>query len=84
MAATLLLKGIPLLWLRLQRHNRLATAILSVPRSPLCAVESAGHEEGASSTEKSSWVPSVRDRPKYHRWNDPDYRNWKDKEEKIL
>ncbi|XP_022768712.1 uncharacterized protein LOC111312582 isoform X2 [Durio zibethinus] len=85
MAAPLLLKGIPLLRLRLPRYNRLTVGIISAPRRPWCvAADSAGQEEEASSVEKSSAVLSVRDPPKYHRWDDPDYRKWKDKEEEIL
>ncbi|XWS14748.1 hypothetical protein CRYUN_Cryun35bG0034900 [Craigia yunnanensis] len=85
MASPLLLKGIPLLRPRLQRYNRLAAGLLSAPRRPWCAAaESAGHEEEVSSTEKSSVVLSVRDPPKYRRWDDPDYRKWKAKEEDIL
>ncbi|XVF36335.1 hypothetical protein REPUB_Repub19eG0049500 [Reevesia pubescens] len=87
MAAPLLLKRIliPLLRLRLQRYNRLAAGIFSAPRRHCCAVsESAGNEEEVSSVEKSSSVLSMRDLPKYHRWDDPDYRKWKDKEEEIL
>ena len=85
MATPLLLKGIPLLRFRLQRNNRLATGILSAHRRPWCAAtESAENEEEVSSAEKSSAVLSVRDPPKYHRWDDPDYRKWKDKEEEIL
>ena len=85
MAAHLLLKGVPLLRLRLQRYNRLTSGLLSAPRRPWCAAaESAGQEEEVSSTEKSGAVLSVRDPPKYHRWDDPDYRKWKDKEKEIL
>ncbi|MFQ6628746.1 hypothetical protein Gotur_006838, partial [Gossypium turneri] len=85
MAAPLLCKGIPLLCLRLQRHNLLAAAILLSTRRPWCTiVESARLEEEVSSTEKSSTVPSVRDPKKYHMLNDPDYKKRKDKEEEIL
>ncbi|XP_021285265.1 protein DCL homolog, chloroplastic [Herrania umbratica] len=85
MAALLLLKGFPLLRLRLQHYNPLAAGLLSAPRRPWCTTaESAGHEEEVSSAEKSSTVLSVTDPPKYHRWGDPDYRKWKDKEEEIL
>ncbi|XP_022750595.1 protein DCL homolog, chloroplastic-like, partial [Durio zibethinus] len=74
-----------LLRLRLQRYDRLASGLLSAPGRPWCAAaDSAGLEEEASSAEKSSAVLSVRDPPKYHRWDDPDYRKWKEKEEEIL
>ncbi|XVF39876.1 hypothetical protein PTKIN_Ptkin01aG0068000 [Pterospermum kingtungense] len=86
MAAPLLPKGVPLLRFRLQRYNRLAAGLLAAPRRPWCAAaESFGKEEEVSSKEKSSSaVLSVRDPPKYHRWDDPDYRKWKDLEEEIL
>ncbi|XWS25566.1 hypothetical protein CRYUN_Cryun27aG0079200 [Craigia yunnanensis] len=59
--------------------------ILSAPRRPWCATaESVGHEYEVSSAEKSSAVLSLRDPRKYHRWDDPDYKKWKDKEEEIL
>ncbi|KAE8718111.1 F-box protein [Hibiscus syriacus] len=85
MAAPLILKGIPLLRLRLQRYNRLFAGTFSSPRGPCCAAsDQTGHQEEVSSAEKSSSVLTVRDPPKYHRWDDPDYRKWKDKEEEIL
>ncbi|XVE55832.1 hypothetical protein DITRI_Ditri03aG0189100 [Diplodiscus trichospermus] len=85
MAAPLLRKGIPLLRLRLQRYNRLAAGLLSAPQRPWCAAaESSRHEEEVSSADKSSAVLSVRDPPTCNRWDDPDYRKWKDKEEEIL
>ncbi|GMI91120.1 hypothetical protein like AT3G46630 [Hibiscus trionum] len=85
MAAPLLLKGIPLFRLRLQRFNRLSAGIVSSPRRPWCvAAESSGRQEEVSSAEKNSSVLGVREPPKYHRWDDPDYRKWKDKEEEIL
>ncbi|KAE8659136.1 F-box protein [Hibiscus syriacus] len=85
MAAPLLLNGMPLLRLRLQQYNRLFSGTVSTPRWPWCvAADSTGHQEEVSSAEKSSSVLSVRDPPKFHRWDDPDYRKWKDKEEEIL
>ncbi|KAA3488768.1 protein DCL, chloroplastic-like [Gossypium australe] len=85
MAAPLLLKGIPLLRLRLQRYNCLSARIISSPCRPWCAAgEPTGHQDEVSSSEKSSVVLTVKDPPKYHRWDDPDYRKWKDKEEEML
>ncbi|MFQ6661162.1 hypothetical protein Gotur_029409 [Gossypium turneri] len=85
MAAPLLLKGIPLLRLRLQRYNCLSARIVSSPCRPWCAAaEPTGHQDEVSSSEKSSVVLTVKDPPKYHRWDDPDYRKWKDKEEEML
>lgn len=88
MAAPMLLRGFPLLRLRLQlQHHRLAAGRLSLTRWPLCtaAAESTRPEENASSpSDNSGSVQSVKDSPKYPRWNDSDYRQWKDKEEEIL
>ncbi|KAE8657070.1 F-box protein [Hibiscus syriacus] len=85
MASPLLLKGIPLLRIRLQRYNCLFAGTVSSPRRPFCAAsDTTGHKEEVSSAEKSGSVLTVRDPPKYHRWDDPDYRKWKDKEEEIL
>ncbi|KAE8682774.1 F-box protein [Hibiscus syriacus] len=85
MAAPVILKGIPLLRIRVERYNRLSAEIVSSPRRLWrAAAESTKHQEEASSAEKSSSVLTVRDPPKYHRWDDPDYRKWKDKEEEIL
>ncbi|GLU04219.1 hypothetical protein SLE2022_213780 [Rubroshorea leprosula] len=85
MAAPLLLRGAPVLRLRLHHQVRLAAGFLSVPRRPWCAAaESANREEDASATDKNASVLSVREPPKYHRWDDPDYRKWKDMEEEIL
>ncbi|PON94255.1 hypothetical protein TorRG33x02_099930 [Trema orientale] len=88
MAAAMLLRGFPLLRFRLQlHHHRLAARCILPPRWPLCtaANESTRPEESASSsTDNSSLVQSLKDSPKYPRWNDADYRQWKDKEEEIL
>ncbi|OMP03902.1 protein DCL, chloroplastic [Corchorus olitorius] len=85
MAAPLLLKGLPMLRLRLQQYNRLTAGIFSSPRRSWCAaVESGGHEEEVSTAEKSSRVLSVKEPPTFHKWDDPDFRKWKDKEEEIL
>ncbi|KAK8581014.1 hypothetical protein V6N13_144065 [Hibiscus sabdariffa] len=65
--------------------NRLSVEIVSSPRRPLCtAADSTEHQEEVSSAEKGSLVLTVRDPAKYHRFDDPDYRKWKDKEEEIL
>ncbi|XVF64119.1 hypothetical protein PTKIN_Ptkin09bG0141700 [Pterospermum kingtungense] len=84
-AAPLLLKGVPLLRLRLQRCNLIADGVLSAPRCPCCVAEPVWREEMVStSAETSTGVLGVRDPPKYHRCDDPDYRKWKNKEEEIL
>ncbi|KAF5444858.1 hypothetical protein F2P56_033955 [Juglans regia] len=85
MAAPLLLRGLPLLRLRLHQHQYSAAAgIFSTPRRPWCtAAEPSGADESLSSTDKSTPAWSAGDPPKYPRWDDPDYR-WKDKEAEIL
>ncbi|KAL5559087.1 hypothetical protein UlMin_035298 [Ulmus minor] len=85
MAAPMLLRGFPVLRLRLRLYNhRVASAFVAPLRFPLCtaASDSSRPEESLSSADKSSAVE--KDTPKYPRWNDPDYRQWKDKEEEIL
>ncbi|KAF8024606.1 hypothetical protein BT93_F1699 [Corymbia citriodora subsp. variegata] len=96
-APPLLLRSTPVLRLRhrlfaggrLHLHRRLFAGGLR----PLCAAaaaanastESASPREKASPEDKGSTVLlSTREQTKYHRWDDPDYRKWKDKEEEIL
>ncbi|XP_044510338.1 protein DCL homolog, chloroplastic-like [Mangifera indica] len=82
MATPLLLRGIPLLRLRL------AATLLAPPRQTICsatASEPAHPDENVVSEDKTSAaVLSMKDPPKYNRGNDPDYRKWKDKEGEIL
>ncbi|XP_010094661.2 protein DCL, chloroplastic [Morus notabilis] len=91
MAAPFLLRGFPLHRLRLHLHHRLAVGRISAPRWPLCtaANESTRPDEeekaaASSSTDNDGGELSVKESPKYPRWNDPDCRQWKDKEEEIL
>ncbi|XP_062098005.1 protein DCL homolog, chloroplastic [Humulus lupulus] len=88
MAAPMLLRGFPLLHLRLQLyHYRLSACCIPPPRWHLCtaAIESTRPEENtSSSTDNSGSLHSVKDSTKYQRWNDADYRQWKNKEEEIL
>ncbi|KAG6672037.1 hypothetical protein I3842_16G036900 [Carya illinoinensis] len=86
MAAPLLLRGLPLLRLRLHHHQyRAAAGIFSTPRRPWCtSAEPSRADDSLSSTDKSTPAWSAGDPPKYPRWDDPDYRKWKDKEVEIL
>ncbi|KAF4383985.1 hypothetical protein F8388_018737 [Cannabis sativa] len=89
MANPILLRGSPLLRLRLQLyHYRLSPSFISPPRWHLlstAAIDSTRPEEKASSsTANSGSLHSVKDSPKYQRWNDADYRQWKNKEDEIL
>lgn len=83
MAAPLLLRGIPLLRLRLH-HHRLAAGIFATPRRPWCtAAEQNRADESLSPADNPTAAWSARDPPKHPRWEDPDYRQWKDKEDEI-
>lgn len=88
MAAPLFLRAIPLLSLRLHHHHhRLADSILAPARRPWCsAAEPSRGDENLSSADNITAAWSARDSvsPKYHRWNDDEYRKWKDKEDEIL
>ena len=88
MAAPLFLRAIPLLSLRLHHHHhRLAASILTPARRPWCiAAEPSRGDENLSSADNITAAWSARDSvsPKYHRWNDDEYRKWKDKEDEIL
>ncbi|XP_044475254.1 protein DCL homolog, chloroplastic-like [Mangifera indica] len=80
--ASLLLRGIPLLRLRL------GTRLLAPQRQSICSTttyEPTQPDENVISEDKTgSTVSSMKDPPVYNRWNDPDYRKWKDKEKEIL
>lgn len=87
----MLLRGYPLHRLRLHFHfhrHILAVGRISVPRWPLCtaASEATRPEENASSssTDNAGGSQSVKESPKYPRWNDTEYRQWKEKEQEIL
>ncbi|OWM80686.1 protein DCL, chloroplastic [Punica granatum] len=91
-AAPLLLRGAPLLRLRL--HHRLAAQALPPPRRPCCAAAFATASFSTEPAKPEGQVPSAdstatvlltaKEPPRFHRWDDPDYRKWKDKEEEIL
>ncbi|XP_057469111.1 protein DCL homolog, chloroplastic-like [Actinidia eriantha] len=80
MAAPLLLRGFPLLRLRL---HRIAAGLLT--RRPWCTdAESTRRDEDVSFADQSAAVYGVKDPPQYPRWNDLDLRKWKDKEYEIV
>ena len=84
MATPLLLRGIPVLRLRLH-HHRLASSIFATPRRPCCtAAEPNRADESLSHADNFTAAWSARDPPKHPRWEDPDYGQWKDKEKEIL
>jgi len=87
MAAPLLFRAIPLLSLRLH-HHRLAASIFAPTRRPWCsAAEPSRSEENLSSADNTTAARKARDSQSskyYHRWDDAEYRKWKDKENEIL
>lgn len=85
MAAPSLLRGTPLLRLRLQ-HQRLASALFKPPGRLtflVAAAESSKPERSFSVNDKPS-VWSAKDPTKYPRLDNPNYRKWKIKEAEIL
>lgn len=87
MAAPLLFRAIPLLSLRLH-HHRLAASIFAPTRRPWCsAAEPSRSEENLSSADNTTAARKARDSQSskyHHRWDDAEYRKWKDKEDEIL
>uniref|UniRef100_A0A7N2KRP7 DCL protein n=1 Tax=Quercus lobata TaxID=97700 RepID=A0A7N2KRP7_QUELO len=87
MAAPLLFRAIPLLSLRLH-HHRLAASIFAPTRRPWCsAAEPSRSEENLSSADNTTAARKARDSQSskyHHRWDDAEYRKWKDKENEIL
>lgn len=81
MAAPLLFRGLPLL------RFRPAARLLGLPRVTFCSAappEPTQPEEKLSSADNNTTtLLTVKEPPKYHRWDDPDYRKWKDKEDEI-
>lgn len=82
MAAPMLFRGLPLL------RFRPAARLLGLPRVTFCSAapsEPTQPEEKLSSADNNTTtLLTVKEPPKYHRWADPDYRKWKDKEDEIL
>ncbi|KAG8377464.1 hypothetical protein BUALT_Bualt08G0035700 [Buddleja alternifolia] len=84
MAAPLLLRTLPLLRLHLlQHHHHFQLINGSVIRRPFCngAAESSRADDNTPSLHQ---IFSSKDPPHYPRWDDPDFRKWKDKEAEIL
>lgn len=82
MASPMLFRGLPLL------RFRPAARLLGLPRATFCSAapsEPTQPEEKLSSADNNTTtLLTVKEPPKYHRWADPDYRKWKDKEDEIL
>ncbi|CAL5385364.1 unnamed protein product [Camellia sinensis] len=83
MAAPLLLRGLPLLRLRFHKHHRFASGILTI-RLCSATAESTSPDDDVSCSGQSTRALSTKDSPKYPRWDDPDFRKWKDKEDEIM
>ncbi|CAK9317121.1 unnamed protein product [Citrullus colocynthis] len=85
MAASLLLRGHPLLRLGL-RHRGLCTGIVQVTRRSCCTATAASTppDGNLTSAENTTSVSSATEPPKYQRWDEPDYRKWKGQEVEIL
>lgn len=82
MSAPLLLRAVPLLRLR---HHRLAAPLFTLARRPWCSsTESSRSDVNVSYADKNTTVLSSRDPANYPRWDDPDFRKWKNREEEIL
>lgn len=88
MAASLLLRALPLLRLHLVQHHhhfRLYEGLIA--RRTFC---SAGADSGGPDGDNSPSLTqifsseTVKDPPHYPRLDDPDFRKWQDKETKIL
>ncbi|KAM3710329.1 hypothetical protein ACJW31_01G021200 [Castanea mollissima] len=88
MAAPLLFRAIPLHSLRLHLHHRLAAPIFAPTRRPWCsAAEPSRSEDNLSSADNTAAAWKARDSQSskyHHRWDDDEYRKWKDKEDEIL
>ncbi|KAJ6872108.1 hypothetical protein NC651_031268 [Populus alba x Populus x berolinensis] len=83
MAASALIRGAPLLRLRLQHHHSFATGLLVPLRRSWCSTaESTPPEEDGVSLSTPAAL-SLRKAPKYSSWDDQNYRQWKDEEADI-
>lgn len=88
MAAPLLLRALPLLRLRLARRTYHVSLINGpTARRPLCtsAAESTRADgDKSSSLAQISQSANIKEPPHLPKWNDPDFRRWKEKESEIL
>ncbi|XAR48379.1 hypothetical protein NMG60_11031195 [Bertholletia excelsa] len=84
MAAPLFFRGVPLLRLRFPTHHRLAAFGVLTLRSWCSTSESTPPDDVVPCEGENTAVLSVKDPPKIPRWDDPDCRKWKDKEQEII
>ncbi|KAG7024277.1 Protein DCL-like, chloroplastic [Cucurbita argyrosperma subsp. argyrosperma] len=85
MAASLLLRGHPLLRFGLC-HRGLCSGVVQVTRrSCFTATAASTPPDGSlTSAENTASVSSASQPTKFQRWCEPDYRKWKDQEDEIL
>ncbi|KAJ6679060.1 DCL PROTEIN (DUF3223) [Salix purpurea] len=83
MAASALIRGAPLLRLRLQHHHRFATGLLVPLRRSWCSKEDSTRLEEDDVSVSNPAALSLRKAPKYSSWDDQNYRRWKDEEAEI-
>lgn len=80
----LLLRPSPVLCLRLSHHRPFPGVSTPLLRPCCSTTAAASSEENSSSSDKATSFLTVKEPPKNPRWDDPDYRKWKDKEDEIL
>lgn len=83
MAASALIRGAPLLRLRLQHHHGFATGLLVPLRRSWCSKEDSTRLEEDDVSVSNPAALSLRKAPKYSSWDDQNYRRWKDEEAEI-
>ncbi|KAH8487989.1 hypothetical protein H0E87_023892 [Populus deltoides] len=83
MAASALIRGAPLLRLRLQHHHRFATGSLVPLRRSWCYTADSTPLEEDGVPLSTPAALSLRKAPKYSSWDDQNYRQWKDEEADI-
>uniref|UniRef100_A0A9I9DDJ8 Protein DCL, chloroplastic n=1 Tax=Cucumis melo TaxID=3656 RepID=A0A9I9DDJ8_CUCME len=85
MAASFLFRGHPLLRLGLKRRG-LCTGVVQVTRRSCCSatVASTPSDGDLTAGDNATSLVSSSEPPKYQRWDEPDYRKWKNQEEEIL
>ena len=83
MAASALIRGAPLLRLRLQHHHRFATVLLVPLRRSWCSTADSTPLEEDGVPLSTPAALSLRKAPKNSSWDDQNYRQWKDEEADI-
>ncbi|RZC48491.1 hypothetical protein C5167_016918 [Papaver somniferum] len=90
MATPLLLRGIPLLRLQLETRNLPIRFLAPFWKPSFCtAIKTSNFHDNVTTTtlvtdDNETTTSDTRDLPNYPRWDNPDFRHWKDKESEIL